>query len=203
MPGALADVFKIIAERGDVADLAPGPDLLAVELDPEPAVPGEAVQQRGRQILTAPPSTLVITVHGARALGSPSGRSSTARRWFSNCEVWAPSMLQCPVLCGRMASSLTTTEPSARCISSTASTPTTPSSWAMVSASCWRRGRLLVGQPGRRGDRLHADPVALHGFRDRVGGRLARRRPHDERAQLAGEVDELLGDDLDPGRQTG
>ena len=44
-------------------------------------------------------------------------------------------MLQWPVLCGRMASSLTTTEPSARCISSTASTPTTPSSSAMVRAS--------------------------------------------------------------------
>ena len=39
--------------------------------------------------------------------GSPSGRSSTARRWFSNWLVRAPSMLQCPELCGRIASSLT------------------------------------------------------------------------------------------------
>ena len=40
---------------------------------------------------------------------SPSGRSSTARRCCSNWLVTAPSMVQWPELCGRIASSLTST----------------------------------------------------------------------------------------------
>ena len=37
---------------------------------------------------------------------SPSGRPSTARRWFWNCEVSLPSIVQWPELCTRGASSL-------------------------------------------------------------------------------------------------
>src|ERR687893_203582 len=47
-----------------------------------------------------------------------------------------------------MASSLTTPAPFARCISSTASTPTTPSSWAMVSASRWASTACVSVSPG-------------------------------------------------------
>ena len=80
---------------------------------------------------------LTITVHRARGAGEPSGRSSTARRWFSNCEVTAPSWVQWPVLCGRIASSLTSTRPSLVSNSSTASTPVTSSAPAIRSAiSC-------------------------------------------------------------------
>ena len=56
--------------------------------------------------------------------------------WFSNWLVRAPSMVQCPVLWGRMASSLTRMRPSRASISSTASTPTTPSSVAIRMAIC-------------------------------------------------------------------
>ena len=49
-----------------------------------------------------------MATHGAATRGSPSGRSSTARRCCSNWDVLAPSMVQWPLLCGRIASSLTT-----------------------------------------------------------------------------------------------
>ena len=53
---------------------------------------------------------------------SPSGRPRIARRWFSNCEVTAPSMVQCPELCTRGAISLATSRP--RCTkNSIVSTP--------------------------------------------------------------------------------
>ena len=66
----------------------------------------------------------------------------TARRWFSNCEVTAPSWVQWPVLCGRIASSLTSTRPSVVSNSSTARMPVTPSSPAIRSAiSCARPAR--------------------------------------------------------------
>ncbi len=79
---------------------------------------------------------LTITVHGARAAGDPRGRSSTARRWFSNCEVTDPSCVQCPVLCGRIASSLTRIRPSVVSNISTARIPVTSSSPAIRSATC-------------------------------------------------------------------
>src|SRR4029453_2703869 len=96
-------------------------------------------------------------------------------------------MVQCPELCGRIASSLTRT-PSAVSNSSTASMPTTPTRSAMRTAgSCaaWARwagdaepvgeadgeflcGRgQLVGQTRRRREYLRAHPVALDGLHDR------------------------------------
>ena len=54
---------------------------------------------------------------------APSGSPSTARRWFSNCEVTAPSIVQWPVLWTRGANSFASSSPS-RSNSSTASTPT-------------------------------------------------------------------------------
>ena len=49
-----------------------------------------------------------MTVQRATGRGSPSGRSRTARRCCSNWPVRAPSIDQWPLLCGRIASSLTT-----------------------------------------------------------------------------------------------
>ena len=68
--------------------------------------------------------------------------------WFSNWLVTAPSMVQWPVLCGRMASSLTTIRPSRASISSTASTPTTPSSAAMLIAITWSSAARPSSSPG-------------------------------------------------------
>src|SRR3954447_16655868 len=57
VPGSMARplscLLKIISAGGDMAHLATGADLLAIELDTEPTVPGEAVQQRGSKIIHA------------------------------------------------------------------------------------------------------------------------------------------------------
>src|SRR3546814_5370964 len=51
-------------------------------------------------------SPIQFSMHAwPRIADAPSGRPSTARMWFSNCEVSAPSMLQWPELCTRGASS--------------------------------------------------------------------------------------------------
>jgi hypothetical protein len=75
---------------------------------------------------------LTITVCRAAAAGEPSGRSRTARRCCSNWDVLAPSMVQWPLLCGRMASSFTSSPPGVS-NSSTASIPVTPIPAAMAS----------------------------------------------------------------------
>ncbi len=74
-----------------------------------------------------------MTVTRARGRMSPSGQSRIARRCCSNWLVVAPSIDQWPELCGRIASSLTT-RPLGASNSSTAITPTTPSSLAIVVA---------------------------------------------------------------------
>ena len=88
VPGALEAVVEVVAVGVDVADLAAGPQLLAVEVHPQLRVAGQrvrvAVVQAPDLVASGPPRMLTITVHGARGAGEPSGRSSTARRWFSN-----------------------------------------------------------------------------------------------------------------------
>ena len=116
---------------------------------------------------SGPPRMLTITVHGARGAGEPSGRSSTARRWFSNWLVTAPSWVQWPVLCGRIASSLTRIRPSRVSNSSTASTPVTSSSPGDASARPAGPARQRRVQVGRRGDDLVADAVQLDATRRR------------------------------------
>src|SRR6266436_2210343 len=77
----------------------------------------------------------------------PSGRPRTARRWFSNWLVTAPSMLQWPELWTRGAISLTRSSPSCS-KNSRARTPTyfrdSRTRWAALSAERWmpasRRG---------------------------------------------------------------
>jgi hypothetical protein len=66
-----------------------------------------------------------MTACRAAGAGAPSGRSRTARRCCSNWDVLAPSMVQWPLLCGRMASSFTSSPPAVS-NSSTASMPVTP-----------------------------------------------------------------------------
>ena len=81
-----------------------------------------------------------------RRAGSPAPRAGAARTgWCA-----APSMVQCPELCGRIASSLTSSSPSTVSNSSTASTPTTPSSAASRNASCSAAlGGFAVADPAR------------------------------------------------------
>ena len=81
-----------------------------------------------------PPKTLTLATWGCWAAVDPSGRSSTARTWFSNCEVTAPSIVQWPELWGRVATSLTSSRPPDQ-KSSTAMTPTPPA----ISATFWPR----------------------------------------------------------------
>ena len=68
---------------------------------------------------------LTLATWGCWGTVDPSGRSSTARTWFSNWEVTAPSIVQWPELWGRVATSLTSNRlPDQK--SSTAMTPTPP-----------------------------------------------------------------------------
>ena len=106
-----ADVVEVVAADVDVAELA------ARAAPPcrtgAPWRRGSSRRDVGAARRSGPrsvlPSTFAMTVHGARAAVSPSGRSSTARRCCSNWLVTAPSMVQWPELCGRIASSLTST----------------------------------------------------------------------------------------------
>src|SRR3712207_1188412 len=54
MPCPVPDLLQIIAGRGHMPHLPTGPDLFAVELHPQPLVPGTAVQQGRRQIAHRP-----------------------------------------------------------------------------------------------------------------------------------------------------
>src|SRR5690625_1063439 len=96
------------------------------------------------------PRRLTMTAAGATGSTAPRGRSATARTCCSNWPVTAPSMDQCPVLWGRIASSLTSTRPSAVSNNSTASIPTTSRSSAMSRASCWMRCWEAWSSPGAR-----------------------------------------------------
>ncbi len=88
-----------------------------------------------------------MTACRAAAAGEPSGRSRTARRCCSNCDVLAPSMVQWPLLCGRMASSFTSSPPGVS-NSSTASIPVTPIPAAMDSPSRCAAIAVASASPG-------------------------------------------------------
>ena len=78
-----------------------------------------------------------MTVISASASVAPSGRSRTARRCCSNWLVIEPFMVQCPVLCGRIASSLMTKPAPTPGVSksSAAMTPVTPKALAIFRAA--------------------------------------------------------------------
>ena len=106
-------------------------------------------------------------------------------------------MVQCPLLCGRIASSLTSSRPPGSSNSSTASSPVTSSSAASSERQPLGFARLPDRQPRRGCEHLVADPVALHGLHDRVDGALAVRRAGHQRGQLPVESDVLLGEHRD------
>ena len=124
-----ADVVEVVAADVHVPELAPRPDLLAVQVHLRRRVEPRDVGQRVRRVRRAccrarSPSRSTRE----RGAVSPSGRSSTARRCCSNWLVTAPSMVQWPELCGRIASSLTSTRggPPAASATSNSSTASTP-----------------------------------------------------------------------------
>ena len=92
----------------DVAELAARTHLLAVQVHLRGRVGRRDGRERvGRGRSACCPARSPSRSSAPRALVSPSGRSSTARRCCSNWLVTAPSMVQWPELCGRIASSLT------------------------------------------------------------------------------------------------
>ena len=142
----------VVAEHGDVPDLAPGADRLAVEVDLDAGIGGHHVE------------VPVVDVGGgrrrARWPSPPWGASRPRRRPAAGrarpadaartAMVTAPSMVQCPLLCGRIASSLTSRPAAAVSNSSTASSPVTPSSAAIRRASDWAASARSAGPgPGR------------------------------------------------------
>ena len=91
-----------------------------------------------------------------------------------------------------MASSLTRISPVVVSNSSTAITPTTPSSCAKSQGQRLGRGRGVLGQVRGRCDHLDADAGILHRFDHGPGRALPERRARDECGQLASDVDGLL-----------
>lgn len=78
------------------------------------------------------------TVGSRRPVGS-NGQPSTARPWFLNCEVRAPSMIQWPELWGRGAISLTRISPSSLSKSSIPETPRPSRESSASRATSWAR----------------------------------------------------------------
>src|SRR5487761_1589619 len=97
---------------------------------------------------SVPPRRLAITVKGPDSAQDPSGKSSTARRCCSNCDVRAPSIVQCPLLCGRIASSLTSSPPAGVSNNSTASSPITSGAEALRSARACAAAATSGSSPG-------------------------------------------------------
>ena len=130
----------------------------------------------------------------APTVGSAAPRASphTARICCSNWLVRAASSVQWPLLCGRGASSLTSSRPSLT-NSSTASTPTKPRCVGDAQRQAGRLGRHVGVDPSRdHGEVEDAADVMVLG--DRVHGRAAIGRAGDEHAELGVERHPLLHD---------
>ncbi len=121
-PGPGPHVLGVVSADRHVSQFASWPGPLAIQVDVG-ALDGQAAGQQGGRVLAGGAAEDVDAGHlGCAGAVEPRGRSSTARRWFSNCEVTAPSIVQCPELCGRVATSLTSRRPPDQ-KSSTAMTP--------------------------------------------------------------------------------
>ena len=164
--------FGIVPAHRHVAQFASRPGVLAIEVHVG-ALDGQAPGEQLRRVVAGGAAEDVDAGHlGVLGAVEPSGRSSTARRWFSNCEVTAPSIVQWPELWGRVATSLTSSRPLDQ-NSSTAMTPTAPA----ISATFWperRRGLDHVGLQPSRHEHLAAHAVDLRRLDRRPGHR---RRP--------------------------
>ena len=128
-----------------------------------------------------------------RASVEPSGSPSTARTWFSNWLVTAPSIVQCPELCTRGAISFASSAPPTS-NSSTARTPTWSSSSssavAIASASRLQRG---VDDGRRRAGEVQ-DAVAVLVLDDGPARDRAVEPTYRDDRQLAVERHERLDD---------
>ena len=102
---------------GDVAELAARARRLAVVVEVRARRRASTASRSG-----IAPMQFTIAL-GPRAAVEPSGQPSTARTWFSNWLVSAPSIVQCPQLCTRGAISLASSSPPTS-NSSTQHTPT-------------------------------------------------------------------------------
>ena len=124
-----------------------------------------------RFTITAAPSASV----------EPSGRPSTARRWFSNWLVSAPSIVQWPVLCTRGANSFASSLP--------LDLEQLDREHADVAERVEEPRRDLLGlalrRVARRSARDAQDPVAVHVLDERLEARLAvaRRAPRGSTAR--------------------
>ena len=107
-----------------------------------------AAAQFGSPRLQRSPSRLTIAV-GRRSVVAPNGSPQTARTCCSNWLVTQPSIVQCPELCGRGASSLMINLPSPLRNISTARSPTSLSLTATAQASS--RASLATRTPIRAG----------------------------------------------------
>ncbi len=103
------------------------------------------------------------------------------------------SIVQCPELCGRGASSLTSTSPAWVTNISTASTPTRSSFSAMWRAIASARIAVSAVDP-RGGDRGVEDVVGVLVFDRRVGRPGAVAPARDDDRNLAGEIDKAFED---------
>ena len=171
----LAERLDVIAERG----VRQHRDMAYLAARDAPAYRTGAPSRRDRRpsractaqdvrpcwhVAPVPPNTFAIATCGAAAAGSPSGRSSTARRCCSNWEVPAPFDVQCPLLCGRIASSLTSSPAAVRRIDREKAGHPELSATSRASP----RSRPRGPRRGRaRGDHLAANAVALHSLHDR------------------------------------
>ena len=138
----------------------------------------------------APPNRLTLATSGWAGAVDPRGRSSTARRWFSNWEVTDPSIVQWPELWGRVATSLTRSRPPDQ-KSSTAITPTAPAMSATRRPSTGSLGPHLGGQAARH-QHLPAYAVELRRLHRRPGHRVTRGAPSHHDGELRFEREQLL-----------
>src|SRR5829696_2487484 len=196
VPSTPSGAIEIIAEGSDVADLASRSDLLAVELHPELAIPGEAMQQRRRKIIDRAAEN--VDHHRPRHSGTRIAQREIEYRPQMVLELRGVRAVDSPVT--RVVRTHGQLVDQDRAVGPLHQFDGEHADHAKFGGD--GQGKLLCpgglgfGQAWRRGDRLDADPIALHRFRDRIGRGLAGRGADHQSAQFAGEVDKLLGDDL-------
>ena len=175
-------------QRRDVAHLAAGQGLgLAVEMEL-----GAGVGEDSRQRSTSAPIRFFITACECGS-GEPSGRPQIARTSCSNWLVTQASMVQCPELCGRGASSLTSSSPSLVDEHLDREQPDEVERSAMARAIATARAASL-GRQRRRRDGGVEDVVDVPVLDRRIGRACAVLAARDDHRDLAGEIDEALED---------
>ncbi len=130
---------------------------------------------------------------GRSARGSPSGKSHTARTSCSNWLVEHATSVSWNELCGRGASSFTSSVPSRSRNISTARMPSSEKSCAIAARDLFRLVQRRWRQ--RRGEHRPGENLMLVKVeRRRKHARLAVRPPRDHHRQLRLEIERLFGD---------